>query len=263
MRTVTRLSIAPVKSLGLRHPSAIRIEPFGVLENRRFHLIDERGALFGGTKHGPLVQIASEWDSGSERLALRFPDGTVVEGPADGLGAAVRTVFYGRPVEGRLVEGPFSDALSAHAGLPLLLVRPDHPGEANDVWPLSLVSSASVTALARSAGREDLDPRRFRMLIEIDGCTAYEEDGWDGRAVRVGGAVLRIAGPIPRCQVTQLDPSTGLRDFPTLSAIKSARGLGPDGRSLPFGIYGEVLEPGLVRVGDPVEPLDGAAPPAR
>lgn len=258
MRSVVRLSIAPVKSLGLLHPPEIRLGPSGVEDNRRFHLVDARGNLFTGTKFGPLVAIRSRWDAERDLLTLELPDGTTVEGDAAATGEAVVTLFYGRPVPGHVVEGPFAAALSAHAGEPIRLVRSDRPGDANDVWPATLLSTASAEELSRRSGSDrPRDTRRFRMLIEIDGCAPHEEDTWDGRAVRVGEARLRIRGPVPRCQVTQQDPGSGRRDFATLREIKAYRGLDPDGEGIDFGVYGEVLEPGVVRVGDVVEPEEG------
>ncbi len=256
MRTVARLSIAAVKSLALQHPEQIVLEPWGVAANRRFHLVDTQGRLYNGTRRGALVRVRSEWDPGTEQLALAFPDGTTVQGLATHLDAPVRTDFYGRMVDGHVLEGPFGTALSDYAGVPLRLVRVDRPGAGVDVWPLTVLSTASGAELARRAG----DPRagdtgRFRMLIELDGCTAHEEDTWAGRPVRMGAAVVRVTEPVPRCAVTQQDPATGRYQLPTLRAIMAYRGTAADGRSVLFGMYGEVLEPGPVRVGDPVEAL--------
>ncbi len=64
----------------------------------------------------------------------------------------------------------------------------------------------------------------------------------------------RSGGAVPRCVITTLDPATGHRDFPTLHVIRRYRGVSADG-DLPFGVYADVLEPGTVRVGDPVRPL--------
>ena len=44
-------------------------------------------------------------------------------------------------------------------------------------------------------------------------------------------------------------------DFDTLRVLKDYRGLSADDE-LDFGIYGEVVEPGRVRVGDAVEPVE-------
>jgi len=259
MRTVSRLSIAPVKSLGLEHPEQITLEPWGAVGNRSFYLVDDDDRLVNGAKVGHLVQVRAHHDPDGDTLTLTFPDGAVVEGSASDLGAQVKTDFYGdHIVAGREVEGPFSATLTAFAGRPLRLVHPDEPGAANDIWPASLLSLASVGELATRSGSDvPRDSRRFRLLIEIDGCESpHEEDTWIGRRVRVGEVVLRVPGAIPRCVVTTQDPSTGLKDFPTLRAIKDYRGT-RKGDHIDFGVYGEILEPGAVRAGDAVEPLEG------
>ena len=43
MPRVARLSIAPVRGLALQHPASIDVNEAGVLEDRRFYLVDERG----------------------------------------------------------------------------------------------------------------------------------------------------------------------------------------------------------------------------
>jgi uncharacterized protein YcbX len=91
------------------------------------------------------------------------------------------------------------------------------------------------------------------MTLEIHGCAPHEEDGWAGQEVRVGEAIIRVGEPVPRCVVTTQDPDTGLRDFPTLNVIKRYRGVSPD-QELIFGVYAQVVQPGLINVGDLVEP---------
>ena len=253
MPTVSRLSVAPVKGLGLLHPDEIKLAERGVTENRRFYLADRGGLLFSGIDHGPLVRIRPRYDPEREWLTLEFPDGSVVEGAAAADGDEVETDFYGRRVVGRVVDGPFADALSRYAGKPLRLVRPDRPGDGCDVQAVTLLSDASVEELRRHAGREGpVDERRFRMLIGLDGCRPHEKDEWEGHLLELGEAAVRVGGPVPRCATTTRDPTTGIRDLDTLHAIKSYRGL-RDGRKLDFGVYGEVERPGRVRVGDPAQ----------
>jgi uncharacterized protein YcbX len=257
--SLRRISIAPVKSLALQHPQEVGLEASGVRADRRFYLVDPWGRLVTGADVGPLVQVASRYDPERERLLLAFPDGTEVEGGAEAGGQTVQTDFYGRHVEAHTVEGPFAEALSAFAGRPVRLARVDRDGDGTDVHHLTLVSAESVAELGRQAGRDgDPDARRFRMLLEIEGCAApHEEDTWSGRPVRVGEAVVRIMGQVPRCVVTTQDPSSGRKDLDTLRTINRYRGVmsGDDGDpGLPFGMYAEVESPGVVRVGDPVEP---------
>ncbi len=256
-RTISRICVTPVKGTALMHPGEVSLDERGIAQNRRFYLIDDYDDLFSGADMGTLVQIHASWDERDERLTLDFPDGTRVEGEAETTGEPVTTDFYGRAVSGHVLEGPWSQAFSTFAGRPLRLVRTDRPGDGPDVEPLTIVSQASVRELARRGGREgDLDSRRFRINLEIEGCEPYEEDTWRGRRLRVGEAELIVLDPIARCVVTTQDPNTGTKDFETLKVIARYRGR-IDGRGgLPFGMYARVLEPGRARVGDRVEPLD-------
>jgi uncharacterized protein len=255
MPTVARISTTPVKSLRLHHPEEIRLDPFGVATDRRFYLIREDGRLLAGVHHGPLALVLADWDAHRDRLRLTFPDGSVVEDDVR-LGAPELTDFWGHRVEGRVVEGPWAGALSEFAGRRARLVKADTPAGAVDVEPVTLVSSESIAELAARAGLGSLDGRRFRMLLEIEGCAPHEEDTWRGRHVRLGEAVLEIGGPVPRCATTTRDPSTGERDLDTLREIAAYRGR-RDGKDIDFGVYATVVQPGRVREGDPVDP--GAA----
>ncbi|HVM16204.1 MAG TPA: MOSC domain-containing protein [Gaiellaceae bacterium] len=254
MSAVTRLAIAPVKGLGLAHPEEVLVEPHGVTENRRFHLLDERGRFVNLLRRSDLVRVSAAYDAREERLRLEFPDGAVVEDVV-AVADPVVTDFYGRDVPGRVVVGPWAEALSRYAGMQLRLVRSDEPGAAVDRsrGAVSLMSEASLEELGRHAGADGaVDGRRFRMLVTVGGVAPHEEDGWVGRRVRIGEALVRPLGPVGRCAITTQNPDTGDRDLDTLRTIKEYRGLGPR-RELDFGVYGEVLEPGRVRVGDAVE----------
>jgi MOSC domain-containing protein YiiM len=46
-------------------------------------------------------------------------------------------------------------------------------------------------------------------------------------------------------------------DLPTLDLLGSYRDAVESTEPLPFGVWGRVVEPGTVRVGDEVVPLDG------
>jgi uncharacterized protein YcbX len=249
---VSLLSIAPVKGLALVHPDEVEVTPTGVPQDRRFFLVNERAKLLDGTRDGPLFGVRASCDDEGTRLALTFPDGRVVDGEVE-LGGAKVTAFWDRPVRGRVVLGPWSDALSDFLGQHVRLHRADDPGGGTDAWPVSLVSEASLRRLADRAGVPEVDGRRFRMLVQISGTGPHEEDAWIGGPVRVGGVLVRVTKQDARCRMTTRNPDTGVRDLDTLRAIKDYRGV-RNGASIDFGVYAEVLEPGRIRVGDPVEP---------
>jgi uncharacterized protein YcbX len=254
VKTVSRLSVAPVKGMALVHPDEISLEPFGVAANRRFFVVDEDGRRYGQIRDGTLVRIQPSYDETSGRLTLRFPDGTVVDGVPQ-LGETVVTDFYGRPVRGRVVDGDWSDAISRFVGRPLRLVRCDEPGAGvdRDLGTVTMLSDASLDELARQAHVDGVDARRFRMLIGIAGCEPHEEDSWLGGRVRVGTAVVRLHEQVGRCAITTQNPDSGVPDLDTLREIKRYRGMRD--KDIDFGVFGEVEAPGPVRVGDAIEPL--------
>ncbi len=255
MVAVTGLAITPVKGTRLRSVERLELGPAGADGNRRFFLIDGRDRMINSKVLGDLQRVVADFDPGDRALTLTFPDGAVVSGPVVH-GAAVSAQFFSRVASGVLVEGPWADALSSFLGQPLRLVD---SGGAVDRGPrggVSLISRASLGRLAEAAGQTEIDSRRFRMLVEIDGVAAHEEDRWPGRAVRIGDALVRFGGHVGRCLVTSRDPDTGEIDLPTLDLLGDyRRGLGTT-EPLPFGIYGEVVAPGNVRLGDPVVPED-------
>jgi uncharacterized protein YcbX len=256
---VTRLSIAPVRALGLSHPESIEVGERGVRQDRRFFITDLDNRLVDQLIAGRLVQVHAATDADGRRLTLTLPTGQVVDGDVE-LGEAVETPIHGRTGVGHVVLGPWAAALTPYAETPVRIVRCDWPGGTRRGNHVSLVSLGSVRRLGRALGVPDLDPRRFRMLIEIDGAGPHEEDGWVGREVAIGTAVLAITKPDKRCAITTHDPDTGRRDLDTLRGIIAYRGLTEDRKAL-FGILGEVAVPGRIAVGDEVRPLESAIDP--
>ena len=137
------------------------------------------------------------------------PDDSTVEGEWQ-LGDRIQTSFSGRPVLGRIVEGPWAEALSELAGKAVRVARTEREGDGYDRGQsagASIVSTASLEALGRASGAtEPVDGRRFRMTIGIDTEEPHVEDTWIGSRVRVGGAVVLVRDNVGRCAVTTRDP---------------------------------------------------------
>jgi uncharacterized protein YcbX len=255
--TVTRLSFTPVKGTRIRLAERLELGRAGAAENRRFYVIDGRGRMLNSKVVGELQTVISELRDGG-RLALTFPDGRVVEDDVRDV-ELISTRFFSAERSDYLVDGPFAAALSEHLGRPVRLMRAVAESGAVDRGPrgtVSLISRGSLETLASQAAADSVDARRFRMLIEIDGVAPHAEDGWVGREVRVGEALLRFHGHVGRCLITSRDPDSGIVDLRTLDVLRAYRGEIESTEPLPFGVWGEVLEPGTVAVGDAVVLLD-------
>ena len=190
---------------------------------------------------------------------MRFPDGTVIEDEVR-LGESIETPIHGRTGVGKVVIGPWGDALAEIAGRPIRVIRCDNPGGTRRGNPTSIVSDGSLQELAKHAGVDAVDGRRFRMLIELTGAEAHEEDAWIGGRIAVGDAILRVTKPVARCAITTQDPDTGQRDLDTLRTIIDYRGL-REGKHADFGVLADVEQPGRIRLGDEITVLDAPAGP--
>lgn len=256
--TVSQIAIAPVKSLRLALVDQAQVGPRGVIGDRQYAMLNERGQLLSVTKHAELFRVRAATDPTTGYLRLELPKGRLLEGVVE-LGPARHGLFYGAERPCQVVLGEFSAALSALVGEPVTLVSMsdgpavDRPGEG----AVTVQSAAALADLAPAAGSaEPLDGRRFRMTFTVDGVRAYEEETWLGRRVRLGAAVIRPRGNVGRCAATTFDPDTGTKTADTLKALTAMRAHVPSTERMPFGVHAEVVSPGVVRVGDAVEVLD-------
>lgn len=251
---VTALGTTPVKGLRIANRERIVLDRDGARDDRRFYLVEQRGWMVNGKHSGALQEVSAELSEHGQ-LTLRFPGGTTVAGAVE-LGDELATRFHSRPRTARLVRGPFSAALSEHAGEQLRLVQAGDGSSAVDrgvEGGVSMISRGSLAVLALVAEQPSVDARRFRMTIEIDGAEPFAEDAWLGREVGLGEASVLLHGHVGRCIVTSRHPESGIVDLPTLDLLRSFRSGLETTEPLPFGVYGEVLRPGAVRVGDRVE----------
>jgi uncharacterized protein YcbX len=209
--------------------------------------------MVNATHLGALNAVLSSYSESDRRLSLTFPDGTIIDDEVR-LGDEVVTRFYRQPTRARLVLGKWSDAISTYVGKPLRVVEagPEGAVDRRSEGPVTLISRGSLARLAEQAQRDSVDVRRFRMLIELDGLEPHEEDGWVGRKVNVGEAVVQGRGHVGRCVITNRHPETGDIDLQTLKILGSYRRDAETTEPVAFGIYGEVIQPGTISLGDPV-----------
>jgi uncharacterized protein YcbX len=252
---VAGLATTPVKGLRVAARSEVLLERAGVRDDRRFFLVDDHGRMVNGKHLGALHTVAAEFDEQRNRLTLTLADGEVLSGDVE-RGQELRARFFSRTMPARTVRGPFSSVLSEHAGQPLRLVEAAEGSSAIDRGArgaVSMISRASLAALARASAEPALDVRRFRMSIELAGVDAHEEDRWIGRELTIGQARVLLNGHVGRCIVTSRHPESGELDLPTLDLLREYRDGAETTEPLAFGVYGEVLHEGVVRVGDVVE----------
>jgi uncharacterized protein YcbX len=248
---VIHLGFAPVK--GTRHTAReqVELDDHGPVGDRAFCVVDvERRKVLRTISNRALVAVQSRWQDGL--LELELPNGATASGPAEPTDQSVTCEYWGRTVTHRLTSGPHAELLSDHLGKPVRLAASPRNGVVFGA-PVSILTTASLRDLGDRAGRDDLleTVSRFRMTMVVDaGETAYVEDSWFGRELRLGDAVVRVRTAVGRCGQIDLDPMTGDKDG---SMLKLLAGYRPTTGGEPwFGVDAQVVSPGTVRLGDPV-----------
>lgn len=112
-----------------------------------------------------------------------------------------------------------------------------------DAMPLSLITTAGIADLSGLVGFP-LDPQRFRPNLLIE--SPEREDAWVGSTLTIGGMAMRVDQRDERCVIITIDPVTRERDPSVLRTLANER-------DVCIGVYGSIVRPGPVALGDAVE----------
>lgn len=130
---------------------------------------------------------------------------------------------------------------------PARLVKAPHQGMTDVAYAsVSVGSLASLRALSEKAGM-DIDMRRFRINLWLDGLDPWEEINLLKSDITLGSATLSPVEPIERCRAPDANPDTGTRDVGMLRVLED------DWNTRNFGVYFKVSGAGSARIGDTVQ----------
>ena len=239
---VDQISRYPVKSMAGSRLTEARLGWHGLEGDRRFAF--RRRAVRGGMP----------WLTGS-----RLPE-LILHRPCDGAGAdAGAAPTHVRTPDGRILD-LWSQELAGElgqrfeGGVELMELGAGIFDEA----PVSVLARSTVGTLETESGRS-LDLRRFRANLVLATVEegAFVEDAWVGRSLRFGAepeaATVAITLRDLRCVMINLDPDTAAADA---SIMKTAVRLNDNFA----GVYGIVLSPGTIRVGQEVFLVEATGP---
>lgn len=283
---VAEIRVYPIKSCGGISVASAVLEPRGFAGDRRYMLVDERGRFLTQREHPRMATIRvreADVSGGSGKSDVsggssKSPRGWVVEAPGQRLLALPASLPPGPQQAATVwrdtlefteadpaVNRWFSDALDIPCRLVNMSeghVRPLKPGRGRDGDQVSLADGAPVllTATASLAQLNARLPRpvgmlNFRPNLVAETVTPFEEDQWE--RIRIGEAEFDVAWACTRCVLTTIDPETAVKD-PDGEPIRTLKTF----RRGPQGVmFGQNLIPrrlGAVRVGDPIDILQGA-----
>ncbi|KJH52670.1 MOSC domain protein [Dictyocaulus viviparus] len=112
--------------------------------------------------------------------------------------------------------------------------------------------------LKKEPDRKAVTIERFRPIILVEKCFAWDEDNW--LTVHIGDVSFQCLKPCLRCVMTTIDPTKGIKD-PKGQPLKKLREfrVAPEGpmrddcKDNPiFGVDAGIITPGYIHVGQTV-----------
>jgi uncharacterized protein YcbX len=268
---VVSLHTYPVKGCHRVDHDEITVQPWGVVGDRRWLIVDADGTSVTQREVPELTGLrAAVTLDGGLWLSLPGQDDLTIAQPVRGPVAPISVFAYRG--QATLADPKAGEWLSAALGRPVRLVWQDdvdrrapdspnaRPGDRmvfQDDFPVSLANLASLAALndliAESGSLEGPLPiTRFRPNIVFDGAQPWAEDAWTGGRVRIGEATFHVPEGSGRCLVTTTDQETGERGHEPLQTLGRYRNVN---QRLLFATLLVPDGPAKVQVGDTLVPL--------
>src|SRR6266446_167515 len=150
-----------------------------------------------------------------------------------------------------VVETQLGAAFFNERGLPSVVPE----GSFFDLFPLSVLTTATLAELTDLEPESRFDPRRFRMNVIVDTpARGFVENDWLGRTLAIGDDVqLAVALPDPRCVMPSLAQEDLPKDSRVLKALARHNRIDVAGALYPCaGVYAVAEATGAIRKDDGV-----------
>lgn len=130
-------------------------------------------------------------------------------------------------------------------GPPRIVAAPGHSFSDVDAKCVHLVNLATVREIERTLGKP-IDPLRFRANVYFDGVPAFAETQWIGRDFSVGPVRMQAFAMTERCEATNVDPATAVRDLAIPQHLLRTY------NHAEVGIYARIMRAGRIEEGNPI-----------
>ncbi len=208
----------PVKSLKPISIKRADIDDFGIINDRRWMLVNAEGRFVTQRQYPKMGAITVE-DSG-QYLHFCSESGSMLEVDNALLNESVLVRVWGDDVSAHKATSEVNEWFSEVLGVSVALVyMPDSTFRQvdrqfadyrqrvsfADGFPFLLISEASLADL-NSRLESPVPMSRFRPNLVVSGCEPFEEDQW--RRIRIGGVEFDVVKPCSRCVMTTIDEAT-------------------------------------------------------
>jgi uncharacterized protein YcbX len=252
---VTGLYRYPVKGFSPERLDHVELSPGGTFPCDRAYAVENGPGRFDPDKPKHLPKITFLMLMRNERLAsieTRFDDATetlTIQRSGKQVARGQLSTRLGRQMIEQFLAGYLKGELR---GPPRVVSAPGHCFSDMDEKCVHLVNLATVREIERTLGKP-VHPLRFRANIYFDGMPRFAETSWIGRNLTVGGVGLQAFAKTERCEATNVDPETAVRDLALPQHLLRTYG------HAEVGIYARVTVGGRIAAGDRLVPPAGTS----
>jgi uncharacterized protein len=264
--SLSTIVVYPLKSCAGMDLSSSPVEPRGLINDRRWMLVDEHNRFVTGRQSPSLVRVAAEV-RGDGGLALNAPGMPALQVSRPDGSTRIETEVWGSTVCAAFAGQSAAEWFSRYLDRSVRLLYADEqmrrapeaeyslPGDQvafADGYPLLLLSRAAADDLSMRVGRE-LGWRRFRPNLLIDGVPAHAEDRW--KQIRIGAVLFDVVKPCTRCVFTTIDPDSGSAESDG-EPLQTLKGYRRSPKGITFGQNLIARSGGVLHCGDRVEVIE-------
>lgn len=261
--TISEIFVFPVKSCREIKLDSAFVGSFGLDNDRRWMVVDEKGVMLTQRKISEMCLIQVELNDLGIVLKHRKMDNLSVLKPitknkttvkiwrdecqADDAGEeAAKWLSKALSVKCRLVYFPDNEFRQVD----LAYANKGEKTAFSDGFPLLLISDASLNDLNVRLSTP-ITVERFRPNIVVSGCQPFAEDNW--KKIRVNGIVFRLVKPCSRCVIPSINIETAIREEEPIKTLSSYR---KRENKIFFGQNVIANSPGKIDVGMTIEVLE-------
>lgn len=260
---VSSLSVYPVKSCREVGMTRSHVEAFGLSNDRRWMVVDEKGVMLTQRKIAKMCLIQPEIKedglvlntSGIECLYVEKPLANKITKVKiwtdycqvyDAGDKAASWLSYVLSTKCRLVYFPDDEFRQVDINY----ANKGDKTAFSDGFPLLLISQGSLDDLNQRLS-VPVTMSRFRPNIVVNGCQPFAEDSW--RKIRIGEIDYRVVKPCSRCVIPTINIETAEREKEPIKTLGSYR---KRDNKIFFGQNVIADENGKIEVGMSVEILE-------
>lgn len=181
-----------------------------------------------------LAALHTHFDDASNVLTIRRNGAIAAEGNLE--------TAEGRAAIERFFASSYAAAIK---GPPKILSSQGHSFSDVARKVVSIINLGSLAAIENIVG-QPVHPLRFRANLYVSGWPAWHEFDLLDQTLAIGDSRLRVVKRIVRCAAVNVDPETAARDLNIPQALMRRFG------HADCGVYAEVIEGGIIGVGDAI-----------